>query len=71
MNVFRTFLSHRGPIHDIQQIPNALKVGTKGTLEAVSKIQNENDLTRFVTCSSDRTVRFWNFIDPSISPAKQ
>jgi hypothetical protein len=27
MNVYRTFLSHRGPIHDIQVIPNELPVG--------------------------------------------
>jgi WD40 repeat protein len=27
LNVYRTFLSHRGPIHDIQLIPNSLPVG--------------------------------------------
>ena len=35
MNVYRTFHSHRGPIHDIQHIPNALSVGTNGKSESL------------------------------------
>ena len=27
-------------------------------------------MTKFVTCSSDRTIRFWNFIDPSVPSQK-
>jgi len=27
MNVYRTFLSHKGPIHDIQIIPNSVPLG--------------------------------------------
>lgn len=26
-----------------------------------------NAITKFVTCSADRTVRFWNFVDPCAS----
>jgi len=67
MNVYRTFLSHRGPIHDIQLIPNSLSVGISDKPNALSVTSEENGLTKFVTCSSDRTIRFWHFIDPSIN----
>jgi len=30
---------------------------------------NEPGLTRFVTCASDRTVRFWHFVDSAAVPA--
>jgi len=34
------------------------------------RCENEDNLTKFVTCSSDRTIRFWNFIDPSVPSQK-
>lgn len=61
--VTRTFLSHNGPIHDIKKINNTWSVGLSESEEAQS-LAADNGLTRFATCSSDRTVRFWHFADP-------
>lgn len=73
-SVYRTFMSHNGPVHDIQLIPNSLPVGLNMTLDSDNTnehIEDEN-LTKFVTCSSDRTIRFWHYIDPvSADPARQ
>lgn len=62
IQVIRTFLSHNGPIHDIQAIDKSFKVGLTETEEG-QKLLSEPCLTRFVTCASDRTLRFWHFID--------
>ena len=62
MSVIRTFLSHNGPIHDIQVVDRSYKVGLTDTDEG-RKLQDEQSLTRFVTCASDRTLRFWHFVD--------
>ena len=43
--------------------PN-FKVGLKGNSEAES-LQRDQSLTRFATCSGDRTLRFWHFMDQS------
>jgi WD40 repeat protein len=59
LQITRTFFSHNGPIHDIQKIPRHLKIGLKD--QEMGK--EESSLTRFVTCSSDRTIRFWHFLD--------
>jgi hypothetical protein len=77
--VYRTFLYHCGPIHDIQYIPNTTKIGfkenKKGEDEGNGVINkgydeeamgNTSGVTKFVTCSSDRTIRFWHFVDPNI-----
>ena len=37
---------------------------------SLPRCENEDNLTKFVTCSSDRTIRFWNFIDPSVPSQK-
>lgn len=37
----------------------------------MEKCQDELNLTKFVTCSSDRTIRFWHHIDSTSSAAKQ
>jgi len=60
--VVRTFLSHNGPIHDIQVINEKFEIGLTDTDEG-KRLQKEPSLTRFVTCASDRTLRFWHFID--------
>ena len=36
MNVYRTFLSHNGPIHDIQVIPNSYPIGVSQRANALS-----------------------------------
>eukprot|EP00357_Protocruzia_adherens_P030928 CAMPEP_0115043006 /NCGR_PEP_ID=MMETSP0216-20121206/46605_1 /TAXON_ID=223996 /ORGANISM="Protocruzia adherens, Strain Boccale" /LENGTH=1428 /DNA_ID=CAMNT_0002425231 /DNA_START=108 /DNA_END=4394 /DNA_ORIENTATION=+ len=46
ITVYRSFLFHAGPIHDIQIVPNS-----------------EAGLSRFVTCSTDRTIRFWHYME--------
>jgi hypothetical protein len=71
MNVYRTFLSHRGPIHDIQLIPNSLPVGLSSKPNALETTSVEEGLTKFVTCSSDRTIRFWHHLDQSLNPTRQ
>jgi len=63
ISVYRTFFFHCGPINDIQLIPNTNKVGLKEN-EEVNDFPN---LTKFVTCSSDRTIRFWHLVDPTLS----
>ena len=62
IQVTRTFLSHNGPIHDIQRVPASLSIGLNEAEEAQS-LTLEQGLTRFVTCASDRTIRFWHFVD--------
>jgi hypothetical protein len=37
----------------------------------MEKCENEDYLTKFVTCSSDRTIRFWHYIDPTAPANKQ
>jgi len=32
---------------------------------SVVTLGDEDNLTRFMTCSSDRTIRFWHFMDPT------
>lgn len=34
-------------------------------------LAEEEALTRFVTCSSDRTIRFWHFVDPVAKSEQQ
>lgn len=70
ISVYRTFLYHCGPVHDIQYIPNNVKVGFKDTTDTAS-LENETGITKFVTCSSDRTIRFWHYIDPTLPQTKQ
>ena len=62
IQVIRTFLSHNGTIHDIQVVNDKFNIGLTDT-EDGKKLQAEASLTRFVTCASDRTLRFWHFID--------
>jgi WD40 repeat protein len=72
ISVYRTFLYHAGPINDIQYIPNSEKLGMKDQDPASEEfnLDNENGLTKFVTCSSDRTIRFWHYIDSSLPKLK-
>lgn len=70
MNVYRTFMSHLGPIHDIQQVSNSFEIGISHRQQAYDVTSKSEHLTKFVTCSSDRTIRFWHFIDPDL-PEKQ
>lgn len=67
ISVYRTFLYHCGPINDIQLIPNNNKVGIKENEDTTDL----TSLTKFVTCSSDRTVRFWHMVDPTLSKTQQ
>lgn len=46
----------------------SFKIGLTETEEGVN-LQQENGLTRFVTCASDRTIRFWHFVDNSSIPS--
>jgi WD40 repeat protein len=62
VQVSRTFLSHNGAIHDIQKVKKSWKIGIAPTEEGQA-LATDAGLTRFVTCSSDRTVRFWHFAD--------
>ena len=55
-------MSHSGPIHDILKVEPKWKIGLSESEEAAA-LQSESSLTRFVTCGSDRTIRFWHFID--------
>ena len=67
-------MSHNGPIHDIQLIPNTLPVGLNlmAVPELVNELSADDNLTKFVTCSSDRTIRFWHYIDPvATEPQRQ
>ena len=66
VTVNRSFYSHCGPIHDIQVVPNEFEMGCKTESEkpgALKRCEEEENLTKFVTCSSDRTIRFWHLID--------
>jgi hypothetical protein len=38
---------------------------------ALPKSIDDKKVTRFATCSLDQTIRFWNFVDPSIETAEQ
>jgi mitogen-activated protein kinase binding protein 1 len=40
-------------------------------IQSMEKCQDELNLTKFVTCSSDRTIRFWHHIESSIAASKQ
>ena len=70
IQVYRTFMAHNGPIHGIQKIEPAQKIGLKDTDEGLA-LRQEEALTRFVTCASDRTLRFWHFADASAIPPKK
>lgn len=37
----------------------------------MEKCQFEENLTKFATCSADRTIRFWHYIESSASGSKQ
>jgi WD40 repeat protein len=60
--VIRTFLSHNGPIHDIQRVDSTFNIGLTDTEEG-KQLMKEKGLTRFVTCASDRSIRFWHLMD--------
>jgi len=62
-------LCHNGPIHDIQRINQNFKIGLNDTDEG-QNLTKEKGLTRFVTCASDRTIRFWHFLDNSSIPSQ-
>ena len=64
IQVIRTFMSHNGPIHDIQMINQSFRIGLSDTEEAEA-LRAEPAITRFATCASDRTIRFWHFVDNS------
>lgn len=70
VTVLRSMYSHSGPIHDIQAVPNQHQIGLNQKTISKPRTENEESLTKFVTCSSDRTIRFWNFIDPTVGSAK-
>lgn len=70
VTVLRSMYSHSGPIHDIKLVPNQFPIGLNQKSTSLMRCQDEESLTKFVTCSSDRTIRFWNTIDPSIKPGK-
>ena len=66
--MIRTFISHKGPIHDIQSIGSNHAIGLNepsadGNSLGTADLCKEKGLTRFVTCASDRTIRFWHFLD--------
>ena len=63
VTVLRSMYSHSGPIHDIQVVDNMHKLGLNEKPTSHPRCESEDNLTKFVTCSSDRTIRFWNFID--------
>ena len=63
--VTRTFFSHNGPIHDLQKIDPKWSIGLKINAHEAIALSQDLALTRFATCSSDRTVRFWHFADSS------
>jgi WD40 repeat protein len=68
VSVYRSFMAHKGPIHDIQVIPNDNKVGVvQGKADLENKMKEADEVTKFVTCSSDRTIRLWHFIDPTVT----
>jgi WD40 repeat protein len=72
ISVYRSFMAHRGPIHDIEPISNDFPIGVvQGKPDVLAKMKEMDSVTKFATCSSDRTIRMWHFIDPSESTAKQ
>jgi hypothetical protein len=71
-SVYRSMMAHKGPIHDIQPIPNEFPVGTvTNKPDLLAKMKTADDVTKFATCSSDRTIRMWHFIDPTASVERQ
>jgi hypothetical protein len=61
-------MAHKGPIHDIQPIPNNFPIGiVQGKPELYEKMKAADDVTKFATCSSDRSIRLWHLIDPTES----
>ena len=70
VTVLRSMYSHSGPIHDIQVVSNKHQIGLNTKAMSLPRCENEDSLTKFVTCSSDRTIRFWNYIDSSVPNQK-
>lgn len=70
MSLYRMFMTHNGPIHEIQYIPNSYKVGFSKDAK-LEKLSQEMNVTKFMTCSSDRTIRFWHYIDPQTPNQKR
>ena len=71
VTVNRSFYSHCGPIHDIQVVPNEFEMGYNQKPGSKTRCENEENLTKFVTCSSDRTIRFWHLVDSSLTRQKE
>lgn len=69
VTVQRSMYSHSGPIHDIQVVDNSHPLGLNSKATSRLRCEREDNLTKFVTCSSDRTIRFWNFIDQNNLPS--
>jgi len=70
VTVLRSMYSHSGPIHDIEVVQNQFPIGLNQKPTSLPRCMAEDCLTKFVTCSSDRTIRFWSFIDSSIPSQK-
>jgi len=70
ISVYRTLYSHCGPIYDMQAVPNKLTVGFQPERPELSE-EEMGAITKFATCSGDRTVRFWTFVDPSAELSTQ
>lgn len=50
-------------------IPNSVDVGVVKGKE--KRMREAEEVTKFATCSSDRTIRFWNFIDTTATSLRQ
>ena len=57
LQVVRTIYGHCGAIFDLLKVPFGAPVGMKEGQQA------GDDLTRYITCAGDRTVRLWYFKD--------
>ena len=67
MTVSRSLFSHSGPIHDMKIVPNEHRIGLSSKEYSYERTKDEDNLTKFMTCSSDRTVRFWHHIDSTMA----
>lgn len=70
VTVLRSMYSHSGPIHDVQLVENIHPLGLNNKPTSRLRCESEDNLTKFVTCSSDRTIRFWNFVDSTVPSQK-